>query len=154
MEKERIYIASDHAGFELKEKIKKILAENCLVEDLGAYEFDKEDDYPDYAIKLCKEVLRKNSKGILICGSAHGINIAANKFPGIRATICWNEKSAEYAKSHTDVNVICIPARIISEKETEKIIVIWLKTKFENAERHNRRLEKIKALEKEYTKKF
>jgi len=149
MEKERIYIAGDHAGFELKEKIKKFLAENCLIEDLGAYEFDKEDDYPDYAIKLCKEVLEKNTRGILVCGSAHGMNIAANKLRGIRATICWNEKSAEYAKSHTDVNVICIPSRIISEEEAEKIIAVWLKTKFENAERHLRRLEKIKELEKE-----
>lgn len=80
------------------------------------------------------------------------MNITANKTPGIYATICWNEKSAEYAKSHTNVNIIRVPARIINEKEAKKIVEVWLKTKFENAERHIQRINKIKELEKKYMK--
>ncbi len=148
MYKGMLYIGSDHAGFELKEKLKEFLKNSpCKLEDIGALEYLPEDDYPDYAIKLSKKVAESNERGILVCGAAHGMNITANKMPGIRATICWNESSAELAKKHTDVNVLCIPGRLIDQREAEKIITAWMNTEFESEERHTRRLNKIKAIE-------
>ena len=133
------YIASDHAGFRLKEKIKQ----GFKVQDLGPFSYDKKDDYPDYAKKLCKKVLeKKTNKGILICKTGHGMNITANKFKKIYASICWNPSSAKYAKKHENINVLCLPARFIDEKNAKKIINTWLKTKFEGG-RHKRRLNKI-----------
>jgi len=150
-----IYIASDHAGFKLKEEIKEFLAKSKYkVKDLGPFKYDKDDDYPDYALKVCKKVSRsKSNKGILVCGLGHGMNIVANKVPNVYATICWNESSAIYAKTHTNVNVICIPARIIKQKLSGKIIIIWLKTEFEGEKRHIRRINKIKKIEKKFFKK-
>jgi len=148
MYKGMLYIGSDHAGFKLKEKLKEFLANNSYeVEDIGAYEYLPDDDYPDYAIKLSKKVVETGRQGILVCGSAHGMNITANKMSGIRATICWNEKSAEFAKKHTGVNVLCLPARVIEQKEAEEAIIRWINTEFETEERHVRRVEKIKELE-------
>ena len=139
-----IYIASDHAGLELKNKLKSF-----KFKDLGPYEYDSEDDYPDFAAKVCKAV-RKNKKnlGILICGAGHGMNIAANKFKGIRASVCWNKKSVQCAREHNSLNVLCLPGRLISEKTAKEIIRTWLKTKPSKQKRHQRRLNKIKKLEK------
>ena len=142
--KEKIYIASDHAGFGMKEKLKKFL-KNYEIVDLGALKYKKEDDYPDYAVKLAKKVAKqKNGKGILICGSGHGMAIAANKVKGIRSSVAWNQKSVKYAKKHNNVNAISLPAQLINQKQAEKIINIWLKTKFSKEKRHIRRLRKIK----------
>lgn len=143
-----IYIASDHAGFKLKEKLIKELSGRYEIEDLSL-NYVKEDDYPDYAKKLCKRILKKKgSEGILVCGSGHGMNIAANKFKGIRASVCWNRASAKYAKSHTAVNVICIAARLVTEREAMAIIDTWIRTKVSDAKRHKIRINKIKKLEK------
>ena len=135
-----IYIASDHAGFKLKEKLKKKID----MEDLSI-DYVKGDDYPDYAKKLCKMVLKTKGRGILICGTGIGMSIAANKFKGIRASVCWNKISARCAKSHNAVNVICIPARLISEKEAIVVVNTWLKTKVSDAKRHKRRINKIEG---------
>jgi ribose 5-phosphate isomerase B len=139
----KIYIASDHAGFKLKEKLKKYFS----FEDLGPDKYDKEDDYPDFAKKLAKKI-SKDSIGVLVCGSGHGMNISANKFKGIRATVCWNKISAKYAKEHNNVNVLCIPARLVSEATAKDIIKTWMKTKFADKKRHVRRLNKLKRFEK------
>ena len=148
MYKGMLYIGSDHAGFELKEKIKEFLTNNSYkLEDIGAREYLPEDDYPDYAIKLCKKIAETGGKGILVCGAGHGMSITANKIPGIRATVCWNESSAEFAKKHTDANVICIPGRLMDQREAEKIITAWMNTEFESEERHIRRVNKIKTIE-------
>lgn len=142
--KEKIYIASDHAGFDMKEKLKKFL-KNYEIVDFGALEYKKDDDYPDYAVKLAKKVAKqKNGKGILICGAGHGMAIAANKVRGIRSSVVWNQESARYAKNHNNVNVISLPARLINQKQAEKITNVWLKTKFSKEKRHLRRLRKIK----------
>jgi len=138
-----IYIASDHAGFKLKEKLKK----KFNLEDLSPT-YVKVDDYPDYAKKLCKMVLKTKGEGILICGTGIGMSIAANKFKGIRAGVCWNKISARCAKSHNAVNVLCIPARLINEEEVMVVVNTWLKTKVSDAKRHKKRLNKIKGIGK------
>ena len=103
-------------------------------------------DYPDFAAKLCKEVLKdKNSKGILICGSGIGMSMAANKFDGIRAALCHNEYSAQMAKEHNDANVICLGERVSGLGILESIIKTWDKTSFAKG-RHEGRVEKINAL--------
>ena len=142
-----IYIASDHAGFRMKEKLKKFLEKKYEIEDLGAEEYVKADDYPDKAKKLAEQVAKqKDGKGVLVCGSGHGMVIAANKIKNIRASVIWNKESARFAKLHTNVNVAVLPARLIPQKEAEKIALIWLKTKFSKEKRHIRRLNKIKKI--------
>lgn len=142
-----VYIASDHAGFGLKGEIKDFLKKSGYkVEDLGPFKYVKTDDYPDYAEKLAKKVSETKKKGILICGSAHGMNIAANKVPGVYATICWNQLAAKYARSHNETNVLCLPARLIGSELAKKVVETWLETDFEGAERHRRRISKVKEI--------
>ena len=154
MNKEKtIYIGSDHAGFKLKKKIKQfLLKKDYNVEDLGPYKYNPNDDYPDYAIKVCKKVLEDKSKGILICGSGQGMNIAANKMLGIISTICWNEASAKMARAHGQANILCLGETIIKPKIAEKIVKIWLEPTSPPEKRHIRRINKIKALEKSFYK--
>jgi ribose 5-phosphate isomerase B len=154
MTKEKIYIGSDHAGFELKNIIKKFLGkENYKVEDLGPYEYDYNDDYPDYAVKVCEKVLETNGKGILICGSGQGTDRVANKIPGIHAAVCWDETSAKMAKEHGNVNVLCFGGRTVKPELAKKMVKIWLETPFIPKEKHLRRINKIKEIEKKYMKK-
>jgi ribose 5-phosphate isomerase B len=144
-----IYLGSDHAGLEMKEKLNNFLKNKKLdFVDLGPFEYDSKDDYPDFATNVCKAVLKnKNNKGILICGAGHGMNIASNKFKGINASICWNKRSVECAKSHNGINVLCLPGRLISEKEGKNIVNVWLKTKVSSEKRHKRRLAKVIKIE-------
>ena len=145
-----IYIASDHAGFEMKNKLKSFLESfGYKVKDVGAHEFISTDDYPDYAVKLCDEVLKTNAKGILICGSGQGMCIAANKIKGIRASLCWNELVAKQARQHVDSNVLCLAGRFLSFDDAKRITMTWLKTKFSNEDRHRRRISKISMIENE-----
>ena len=146
---DRLVIGSDHGGFEFKKELAKLLETNNLqVEDVGPYEYDKEDDYPDYAEKVCKKMV-SGKRGVLICRSGHGMAITANKFRGIRASVCWNEKSAEKAKKDDDINVICLPADLISADDAVRVVLRWLETPFEDAERRTRRLKKIEEIENE-----
>ena len=141
-----IYVGSDHAGFELKEKIKEFLAdEGYDLEDIGPYRYDREDDYPDYALKVCKKVLM-GGKGILICGTGQGMDVVANKIPGIRAAVCWNEITAKNA-SKLNVNVLTMGGRVVEPDVAKKLIKIWLEPT-EIEERHARRIDKIKKIEK------
>lgn len=140
-----IFIGSDHAGYLLKEKIKDFLSkEQYEVEDLGPFDLEPEDDFPDYSKEVGHKILETlDSKGILICGSGQGMAISANKFKGIRAALCWNQKSAKQARKHLDSNILCLGADFISEKKAFKIIDIWLKTPFLNKEKYIRRIKKI-----------
>tara|TARA_Y100000034_G_scaffold109178_1_gene140177 strand:- start:7492 stop:7920 length:429 start_codon:yes stop_codon:yes gene_type:complete len=139
-----IYIASDHTGYKLKEKLKKRIRG---IKDLGPYKYDKNDDYSDYAIRLGKKVSKnKNSKGILICGTGQGMAIAANKIKGIRATLVYNKSLAKQAKQHLNANIITLSGKTL-EKRAKEIINIWLKEKFQGG-RHSRRLSKIKRISK------
>lgn len=140
----KIFIASDHAGFEFKNEILKILeALEMDIVDLGTNS-NSSVDYPDFANMLCKEVLNnQQSYGILICGSGIGMSIAANRHNGIRAALCNESLSAKLARKHNDANVLCLGARLIGLEMAREIIVVFLCTSFEG-ERHLRRIEKLK----------
>ncbi|MDA3967024.1 MULTISPECIES: ribose 5-phosphate isomerase B [Helicobacter] len=140
----KIFIANDHAGFEFKNEILKILEilEMDIV-DLGTNSSSSV-DYPDFANILCKEVLNnQKSYGILICGSGIGMSIAANRHNGIRAALCNESLSAKLARKHNDANVLCLGARLIGLEMAREIIVAFLCTSFDG-ERHLRRIEKLK----------
>jgi ribose 5-phosphate isomerase B len=137
----RIAIGSDHAGFEYKEAIAKWLDDNQL-KDFGTYSADSA-DYPDFAHPVASAVENGDfDYGILVCGSANGVAITANKHQGIRAAICWNEELASLARRHNNANIVCIPARFISIEEAEKIIKTFLSTEFEGG-RHATRVNKM-----------
>ncbi len=141
---EKIFIASDHAGFVLKEFLVIELAKLGLeAVDLGCSSAEKSVDYPDYAQKLCKKITDKNQlRGILICGSGIGISIAANRFKHIRAALCYNTNSAKLSRAHNDSNVVCLGARFTKDKQALSIVKAFLSTEFEGA-RHARRVEKL-----------
>jgi len=136
-------IGCDHAGFEYKEAIKKMLtADGWQVEDKGTYSTDST-DYPDYAHPVASMVEDgKAGEGILICGSGNGVCMTANKHHGIRAALCWNEELASLSRQHNNANVLCIPSRFISLDMAEKMTNIFLSTAFEGG-RHEKRVEKI-----------
>ena len=147
--KMKIYLGSDHAGFELKENMKKFLTKkNIEFEDLGNLKFQKEDDYPDYAAKVARKVAKDKTKGILFCGSSHGMAIAANKIKGIRAVSASDVEEARKNREHNDANVLALGGWNFNEEKVEKIILTWLKTPFPEVKRHKRRVDKIKRLER------
>ncbi|PCI93092.1 MAG: ribose 5-phosphate isomerase B [Flavobacteriales bacterium] len=143
MEANKIAIGSDHAGFELKELVKKYLLENNVeFKDFGPFSEDRA-DYPDFAHPVADAVATKKSElGILICGSGNGINMTANKHQEIRSALCWQEDIAEMARLHNDANIIALPARYISNETALKCVDIFLKTDFEGG-RHSERVAKI-----------
>ncbi|MBI4744230.1 MAG: ribose 5-phosphate isomerase B [Actinobacteria bacterium] len=149
----KIAIGSDHAGFELKEKLKKILeTKNISCNDVGP-DNDKLVDYPDYAEKTALLVASGICKrGILICGSGVGMAIVANKIPGVRAVLCSDVETARLSREHNDTNVLSLGARKINYELAIQIIDVWLNTDFSKDERHNRRVQKIKDIEKKYLK--
>jgi ribose 5-phosphate isomerase B len=149
MTKPKIAIGSDHAGFEEKEKIKKVLDEiGVEYEDFGTTSLDSV-DYPDFGAKVGRAVRDGEvQQGIVVCGSGIGIAIAANKIHGVRAAQAWNEETARLAREHNDANVLSIGARVLPEEEIPKIVKAWFDAKFEGG-RHARRVEKITELEKE-----
>lgn len=140
---ERIPIASDHAGFELKEKLSATLtALGYDVDDLGTHSTDST-DYPDYAHPLAEQVEQgKVKRGVLLCGTGLGMSYAANRHHGVRAAVAWTPEIAELARKHNDANVLVVPARYVSDEDGVKILKTWLDTKFEGG-RHDRRVAKI-----------
>ncbi len=145
MSKGRIAIGCDHAGFEYKEALKAFLdKKGFLVEDFGT--FSKESvDYPDYVHPVAESIAsQKNDFGILICGSANGVAITANKHKHIRAAIAWQDEVAELARKHNDANILCLPARFITIKQAEQFTLTFLSTLFEGG-RHEQRIKKIIA---------
>ncbi len=152
-ENEICFIASDHAGLALKHKIIETLQLNFI--DLGP-STEESVDYPDYAHKLCEQLIHKqqglpegaengpdlNLSGILICGSGQGMAITANKYPTIRAALCWNEEIAKLSRQHNNANVLCLSARYIDMNLNLKIVKAFMETPFEGG-RHQRRVEKI-----------
>lgn len=140
---EKIAIGADHAGFEYKEQLKKWLEKNgYAVKDYGTFSSDSA-DYPDFAHPVASAVEDKEfDLGVLICGSANGVAMTANKHQGIRAAICWKEELAELARTHNNANVLCIPARHVSIELAEKILDKFLRSAFEGG-RHARRVDKI-----------
>ena len=139
----KISISSDHAGFKLKESIKNFLIKKkFLVLDLGPRD-DRSVDYPDYAKKLAKNIISKKSDtGILVCGSGIGMAMSANRFKKIRAAVCYNAKSTKLSRSHNNANIIAIGSRLTNKNLALKLVMIFLKTKFDGG-RHKRRTNKI-----------
>ena len=140
-EKLIIAVGADHAGYEYKQLLKGFLTE-VEVKDFGTHSPDSV-DYPDFAHPVSEAVENGRAEfGILVCGSANGVAITANKHQGIRAAICWNEEIAELARLHNNANVLCIPARFVSEEEAKAITQKFLNTQFEGG-RHANRVNKI-----------
>lgn len=147
---EKVVIGADHAGFKIKEHVKKFLIKTGYdVFDEGADKLDKNDDYPIYAFKVAEKVSKTDAKGILFCGSSEGVCIAANKIKGIRAVSVWSSENAKLSRQHNDANVLCLSGQQLKNKKAEKIILTWLKTKFSNHLRHKRRIKQILNYENE-----
>lgn len=139
----KIVIGSDHAGFELKEKIRKFLeGKGVEVIDKGTYSADRA-DYPDFGHAVAEAVLDKSvDLGILMCGSGNGIAMSANKHAGIRAALCWNEEITSLARQHNDANILVLPARYITMETASACCELFLNTAFEGG-RHQDRVKKI-----------
>ncbi len=137
-----IAIGADHAGFEYKEMLKEFLSKDYNIQDFGTHG-PTSVDYPDFAHPVATSVENEEFKlGILVCGSANGVAITANKHQGIRAAICWTMELAQLARSHNNANILCIPARFISKDEAKQITEKFLNTNFEGG-RHDFRVDKI-----------
>jgi ribose 5-phosphate isomerase B len=145
----KIALGADHAGFELKEKIKQYLLEKGItVDDRGTYS-PQSVDYPDYAFRVAEEVAAgKADSGILVCGSGIGMSIAANKVHGVRAAHVTSEMEAQLSREHNDANVLAVGGRVLDEGTARRIVDRWLKTDFAGG-RHQQRVEKITAIERE-----
>lgn len=145
-----LYIASDHGGYHLKNRLVRYI-ENELgqtIQDLGPSEYVETDDYPDFIVPLARKVVETNGRGIVICKNGIGVSVAANKVPGIRAGIGYNLMAAETMMADDNTNVLALAAKALSEEHAMAIVKKWLETDFSGEERHVRRLEKVSELEK------
>jgi ribose 5-phosphate isomerase B len=143
-----IFLASDHAGFELKEKLKVYLSGfGYEIQDLGNAVYDEQDDYPDFVSLAAQEVAKdlENNKGIILGGSGQGEAMVANRIKGIRAAVLhtYNEDIIKLSREHNNANILSLGARFLSEEDAKKAVKLWLETPFSNEERHIRRIEKI-----------
>lgn len=145
----KIGIAADHGGFELKNTIKLFLQEKGYeVKDFGAYELDNTDDYPDFVIPLARAVAEKEVfRGIAICGSGVGACFAVNKIDGVRAALIHDHFSAHQGVEDDNMNLMCLGGRVTAYAAAEELITAFLDAKYIGAERHERRLQKVKTLE-------
>ena len=145
----KITIGGDHASVEMKDAVKKVLVEigGIEINDVGTFGSDAV-DYPDIAEKVCAEVVSgKSARGIVICGTGIGISISANKIKGIRCALCNDVFSAKMSREHNDANVLAMGARVIGLGTASEIVRAWIATDFSNGERHQRRINKMMALE-------
>jgi len=148
-----VVIGADHGGFLLKQAVSALLKKlRHRVVDVGAFT-DEPSDYPDFAKAVAEHIIKKKAeRGILICGSGVGACIAANKFPGIRASVCHDTFSARQGVEDDDMSVLCLGARVIGGELAAEIVKTFLAAKFSNAPRHRRRLKKVRAIENTYLK--
>lgn len=148
----KIILGSDHAGFKLKEEIKKFLSEQGYeYDDLGVFD-DKPSDYPKTAFKVAKKVVEAESRGILMCGSGLGEAIVANKVKGIRAANCFDDNTARLSREHNNSNILCLGSRLLKTEEAKKITKIFLITSFSKEERHKKRVKQISEIEEKTCK--
>lgn len=147
----KIYLGTDHAGFELKEHIKSYLKDQGYeVEDCGAFTFDKNDDYPDFIAKAAERVSKDSaSKGIIFGKSGAGECIVANKIKGIRAVLGFNRENVKLSRLHNDANVLSLGCAFVNDDLAKELIKLFLETPFSNEERHKRRIDKITKIENE-----
>ena len=145
----KVYLGTDHAGFQLKEKVKTLLEKLGFEPvDCGAFELNPEDDYPDFCAAAAKKVAADpDSKGIVFGKSGAGECIVANKIRGIRAFLAVNEKNVRLAREHNDANIMSLGSEIVSEGDIENLVKLFLETPFSGEERHVRRINKIKEIE-------
>lgn len=145
----KVYLAADHAGLELKDKLKTYLTEkNYEVEDCGAFEYDKDDDYPDFISGAAERVAKENgSLGIIIGKSGAGEAIVANKIKGIRAGLGFSRENVLLLRTHNGANVLALGSAFVSDEQAKELVSLFLETPFSGEERHKRRIEKIKQLE-------
>ena len=144
----KVYLGADHAGFEVKNKIREHLAHNGYdVEDIGPHTLDPDDDYPKYSFELTTKVLGEDgSRGILVCGSGQGVCMAANKVRGIRAALVWSQEMARETRRDNDSNVLCLASRFTDEATAIGIVENWLEEDFSGEERHTRRIKQLEEL--------
>ena len=146
---DKVFIAADHAGFDLKEKIKKNINQPVhyvQLVDLGVHLSDgklQKVDYPDYASLVAQKVNQKEGTGLLICGSGQGMCMRANKYPHVRAALCWDIPSTILAREHNNANILCLGARLLPLTLIDQIIKTFFETKFDSQSRHQKRVEKI-----------
>ena len=147
----KIIIASDHAGFETKKALTTLLSSRGYeIEDMGPYEYNKEDDYPDFVIPAMKTIQNSSdSLGIVICRNGIGVSMLANKFKDIRAALCFNKKQSQSSKEDDNANVLAIPSDYLSDEEIWDVVEAFLKTDFSNLDRHINRLKKVSLIEEE-----
>ena len=150
----KIYLGTDHAGFELKEKIKVWLAEwGYTYQDMGALKFDPDDDYPVYISAAARKVAEDpiDARGIVLGGSGQGEAMVANRFPGVRAAVYYGDGKAadipKLSREHNDANVLSLGARFLSDDDAKAAIQLWLVTPFSDEERHKRRIQMIEELD-------
>ena len=144
-----IYLGTDHRGYELKESIKSWLQESGYeVEDVGNYVFDPDDDYFDFGVKVAEEVEggESGNMGILMCGSGHGMEMVANRFPGVRAILGFNEEVVVQGRQHEDANILVLPADHVGVDDAISWVDMFLQTEFSKEPRHIRRIEKIASM--------
>lgn len=146
----KVAIGADHAGFRAKEAIAELLEDlGHDVEDCGTYD-EESTDYPDYARAVGRSVASgEAARGILVCGSGIGVNVAANKVPGVRASVCHDTYSARQGVEHDAMNVLCVGARILGSELIAEIVRSFLGAEFSGVERHRRRLDKVKKIEED-----
>ncbi len=146
----KIFIGSDHNGFEYKNKLKKALElAGHEVIDEGGLTLDANDDFPQFASKVVHSLLNSgdiDARGILICGSGQGMSMAANRFKGIRASLCWNVHEARSARNDDDSNILCLSSKYLSLEETGTIMASFLSTPFAGAARYQRRIQQLDEL--------
>lgn len=145
-----IYLGSDHRGFQLKEELKEyLLQQEQEITDLGPLEYNEDDDYPDSAYAVAQKVAENPEihRGILLCGSGHGIDMVANKTKGVRAALCWNRQVAAQSREHEDANVLVLPSDWVDAPSAKDIATVWLGKPFSGEERHVRRLREIAEIE-------
>lgn len=149
----KVGIAADHGGYLLKEEIKDLLKNaDYEVKDFGAFEFDAQDDYPDFVAPLAEAVAKGEvERGIALCGSGVGASIVANKIPGVRAALISEHYSAHQGVEHDDMNIICVGGRIFSSVYVWEMIQAFLQAQYTGEDRHERRLKKLLKLEKKHT---
>ena len=145
----RIAIGGDHAGFPVKEELVAYVKQlGHQVEHLGAHRLDPDDDYPDFARAVAQAVVASQvERGIVVCGSGVGASVAANKVVGVRAAVCHDTYSAHQGVEHDDMNVLCLGARIVGVELARELVAAFLNAGFSGEERHQRRLNKVKAME-------
>lgn len=153
MTKKKIYIGSDHAGFELKNKLISWLeSEGYVIADMGPYIYNDKDDYPDFISLVAREVSESQdaSFGVIMGGSGQGEAVVANRFPNVRAAVYYggNLDIVKLSREHNDANVLSFGARFVNDKEAKEALALWLETPFSGDERHMRRIRKIDELKK------